>query len=310
MHCKSNTIYGVSRDDIALGLVGLDFLAMISLWIALQMHEGYENDEVEEIEGKMITGGDFTIKYMNLPPHDNLTDLKIEIWKHLEMVPSRQRPQLKRDEKFPSQLVSLHFGLTDYGAFFYQKNEGLLLKQRRIIEKKKEKAGEGQYELYDAQIAKVNKKIEKNRFALKLYEENNHTKGVAAYATFQSMEGQMRAIKAFNKGKCSRCCTLFCCRRKSIDYKYFKGTWPIVDRASEPSIIKWENLHIGKCGRCWRILFVSLISLILMAVSFTVIILAKDYETQMRNEFKANDCQSTNITPEEAETDHSLPVDD
>ena len=91
MHCKSQTIYGVSRDDLALALVGLDFLAMISLWMALQMHEGYENDEVEEIEGNMITGGDFTVKYINLPPHDNLTDLKIEIWKHFEMVTSRER---------------------------------------------------------------------------------------------------------------------------------------------------------------------------------------------------------------------------
>ena len=120
----------------------------------------------------------------------------------------------------------------------------------------------------------------------------------------------MRAIKAFNKGKCSRCCTIFCCRRKKIEHKYFKNTWPRVERAYEPSIIKWENLHIGKCGRCIRILFVSLVSLILMAVSFTVIILAKDYETQMRKEFKALDCQSTTITTEEAEIDHSLPVDD
>lgn len=54
--------------------------------------------------------------------------------------------------------------------------------------------------------------------------------------------------------------------------------WLKVKKANEPDLILWENLSVGKFARFLRILFVSIITLIIICATFYVIIMEKNKE--------------------------------
>ena len=67
-----------------------------------------------------------------------------------------------------------------------------------------------------------------------------------AFVTFKSMEGQLRCIKAYEPGRCGRCCLWARCRSKEYVDNYFLGKWLQVEKACEPSVILWENMGYNK----------------------------------------------------------------
>jgi hypothetical protein len=108
------------------------------------------------------------------------------------------------------------------------------------------------------------------------YAKQHKSQAVVCYIQMRSMNGQRKLVDRFRAGKIKRCCM----DKDKIAGRYIRGNWPEVSRAPEPTVINWENLRVGTCNRCLRVSVSVLVSILLMAASFTVIILGKQYEQQ------------------------------
>jgi hypothetical protein len=155
-------------------------------------------------------------------------------------------------------------------------DEKPMAKQKKALEKK---------------IAKVKKAKEKNEKAYKKYREKSKQQVVKAFVTFQSMEGKMRLLHLYNVSKWRRCCG-----KKAIQDRYFQGKFLDIRQPTDPSLILWENLGVGRTQRCMRILLVTLISLLLMILSFVIIIYSKNYEASLRDNFGTGSCPNFEIS--------------
>lgn len=117
------------------------------------------------------------------------------------------------------------------------------------------------------------------------YSAKNKSYGVVAYAQFQSMNGKEKFVKAIKSvGWCMRCCS------NRHNYKYLRGKWPKVQKGPEPTVIIWENLHIGGFSRCIRTSFVTLVTIALLAVSVGGIVISQYYQTEAAKNFDISQC--------------------
>ena len=66
--------------------------------------------------------------------------------------------------------------------------------------------------------------------------------------------------------------------------------------APEPSVIQWNNLRIGCFNRFLRTLIVSLLTLMLLAVSITGIVVAKYYQDTYSEKYNLNSCGTIEVT--------------
>jgi hypothetical protein len=116
------------------------------------------------------------------------------------------------------------------------------------------------------------------------YQLTSENKAIVAYVMLRSMEGKERLINAYKTGSCKRCClTYFCCKGKQFKSKYFlKKHWLNVKSAKAPDIINWENLSATKTERFFRISLTTLISLILIAATFILLLISQYYQEQLQ----------------------------
>ena len=123
--------------------------------------------------------------------------------------------------KYPSQIVNIHFGLTDYGKMHFLVNIGKQLKQRYLITARKNKVHDDkQKQKFQKQLDKIEQNIDKEVLKIKKYEEKSNSEVVNAFVTLRSMEGKERTIMAYKGGKCKRfCLTNFCCQGKRFRKK-------------------------------------------------------------------------------------------
>ena len=170
------------------------------------------------------------------------------------------------------------------------------MKKIKYLDRKKEKDSDNS-EKYQKQVAKINTQIDKQIAKIKKFRDTvKQNTAVISYTTFMSMNGQAKALNAFKIPKARRCCMIFCCSKNKLEHKYFEGRWLEVERAPEPSIINWENLAVGPCNQCVRKLFIALISIILMAASFALILIAKQEEKTARSQIPDINCNNYNVT--------------
>lgn len=99
----------------------------------------------------------------------------------------------------------------------------------------------------------------------------------------RSMEGKERAINAYRAGRCRRWCAInMCCGGKKYKEKMFMNEWLKIKEAKAPDIIKWENLQTTRGERAFRILGTSILSLVLIAGTFVLLLVAQYYQKQMQ----------------------------
>ena len=110
--------------------------------------------------------------------------------------------------------------------------------------------------------------------------DDNKSEVVNAYIMFRSMEGKERALNAFKDGFITRClCSIFCCKCNSYQRKKFHNKWLNVKTAPAPDIILWQNLKVGKCTRFLRIVTTSLVTILIVAITFAIVLMAKDFQS-------------------------------
>lgn len=57
-----------------------------------------------------------------------------------------------------------------------------------------------------------------------------------------------------------------------MEHKLFEGLWLKVEIAVSPSLIMWENLGYSRTERFFRIIFTSLVSLVLIIITMFVVL--------------------------------------
>jgi hypothetical protein len=117
--------------------------------------------------------------------------------------------------------------------------------------------------------------------------------------------------RAYNVGKCKRCCILSfgcCCsqKHKELKRKYFFKQWPRITNACDPDNIKYENLGFSKKSRVCRISFVWLIAIIMLVLSLIGIVFMKNKTEELKKSFNTDVVCPKVTTKEEAYFDQQL----
>ncbi len=58
------------------------------------------------------------------------------------------------------------------------------------------------------------------------------------------------------------------------------GKWLNVKQANAPDLILWENLRVGKGNRCFRIVFIVFVTIILIIASLGIVLVATKYQAE------------------------------
>ena len=75
-----------------------------------------------------------------------------------------------------------------------------------------------------------------------------------------------------------------------------EDSWPEVYSAPEPSVILWRNLSVGPVNRFCRTIIVSIVTLILLALSIFCIVVTKYYQDQYSAKYNLNSCGNIQVT--------------
>jgi hypothetical protein len=157
---------------------------------------------------------------------------------------------------------------------------------------------------YEKAITKLSANIDKNIGEYNKYELSHTNKAVVAYVMLRSMEGKERLIHAYRMGAFKRCClTNFCCQGKAFKSRYFMKKWLRVKNAKAPDIINWENLRTGRTERAFRITFATIVSIVLIAATFVLLLISQYYQKEMQSYSPVIDCPKTPVTQQLAYDD-------
>lgn len=155
-------------------------------------------------------------------------------------------------------------------AIYNDMKEQMREEARMKIDKSEKKQ-----EKYKSKIKKLSESIDKNVAEYNKYELSHTNKAVVAYVMLRSMEGKERLIHAYHMGAFKRwCLTSFCCQGKRFKSRLFFDEWLRVKEAKAPDIIIWENLRAGNGERASRIAFSALVSIVLIAATFVLLLVS------------------------------------
>lgn len=226
------------------------------------------------------------------------------LWNHFERLNQEVGEQYDKEDKNPNhnEIVSIYFGFKNFEKYGYLQNISQILYQVSKLEQMKEKdKNKKNIPKYDKKIQKL---LEKSETEEKKYFEHNTLESKQepriAYVTFRSIEGQIRTLSQYNKGKCRMCCEKLCMTR-AYSRTLLRGSRKIrVKQAISPELIKWENLGVSSTQRCFRVSIIWLISFILIGICFGLIVYLKNQQIELQAYSKPIECPKQEVTMEMA----------
>ena len=145
--CKSSDINFLLLDKIylkkeivAFVVVIADVAAAFIMFFLFQYLRAMQLKTNQEITEAVVQAQDFTVAIKNLPDHDNIRALKAYMWNHIENVnekdPKKKINQTSGIEQDMNQdtLMSMHYGLSDYGRMRFMLEMAELLKVKKKFE--------------------------------------------------------------------------------------------------------------------------------------------------------------------------------
>jgi len=191
---------------------------------------------------------------------------------HLEDVAASEamiNPEFSDIVKNESQIMSVHFGLTSHNIMkplveiFETVKEIKILRGKMLNDPINASKYERQsWKLYD-KVTDLKDLYYKDKISSLPNVKN-------AYVTFRSLEGQQRALQAYETKWCRRMCTEYICCMRSVFRKkklLAQGYYDIGDTVDPDNLI-WENIGSTKSSKFIRWFGALSISLMLFAVCF------------------------------------------
>eukprot|EP00347_Sterkiella_histriomuscorum_P007541 403348527 len=275
----------ISRENLGFIVVILDVAIVLSLIISLYILEKYETIEDKEINESLLKAEHFAVVIKKLPPREefnSIKELKAQLWNHLEQV-VKQEPSIQNDQNIANnqKIMNIHFGLSDFSKLKILIQIYNLIKEQLRIEVRMQLDSEKKVK-HDKDLMKVLQKIDKLVVKYQNYDLENNNHVINAYVTFRSIQGKERVV--YKK-------------------KEFLGKWLKVKPAVAPDLIIWENLKVGKAGRCFRILLISFITIVLIVGTFIIIMIGRSQQSDIKKQIPQIDCPDFDITKDQAMKD-------
>ena len=89
----------ISKELIALAIVFSDLLIGFILFFAFRFLKVFQEITENEIEESMVTANDFAVEIRGMPSHNQVLNLKADIWQWVEQINLKSQFNLK-DPKF------------------------------------------------------------------------------------------------------------------------------------------------------------------------------------------------------------------
>lgn len=118
-----------------------------------------------------------------------------------------------------------------------------------------------------------NLKLEQGNVAFVMFYKQSDNKQIIDYWKESSFETLSR-------------CTLFCLHNFMYSNRVYRGNLLRIEQAPEPSDIIWENLSVKWTVKLAKRLQTAVVTTILICMSFTLVVLIKDYEYRKYHNFK------------------------
>ena len=304
----------MSKGEVAILVVLFDLLITWTVYLAMLALKPLQQVTEQDVNGGTLSASDFTVVLsLNWFRHEEkVENLRPILWAWVESVLAKERKQdftnhqTNMKDREQNNVFNINLGLYDFGYLKYQEDMGYLLHEKKKLTKKMEimttafGLSKKSKSLVDRQV--MQSKIDKNADEIKKlqteavkmlekvkqYKERKSGQCVYAYIQFDSMNGKEKFLRAYKIGAVRRCVLKCEGRKDEISHKYLgkpkgccscgTGEWPELKGATDPSLIQWKNLGIGKIERCFRTFAVYVASIIFIVLGFIVIVLLLNWQ--------------------------------
>ena len=299
----------VDRQQVAttLGLVAAIVVVvyLIAIYLLIQM------EKAETDLFNVTSAEDFTIFIDTLPDHDDVEQLEVDLQQHLERILTHSPPVAEHNDMI--LIADINFCM-DYTEIM-----GLLKERGRYLHKlemeeyylqllgmsytqAKEGIKNGTIKLNvgwcetlspeDQNLVKCIKRIQKlirNISSLdrqitirKSYVKAD--KAVAAFVTFVTEEGKLRALREFPQSPFAHFC--------SGEEKMLNGITIKATMAPSPSDVIWENIPVSPRSRFFRIVLAMMVTLAILFLAAVAVFFTEDTSRSLSREFASVDCHT------------------
>ena len=215
--CKSDQINVFSLDKlwlkkevVALVVVCSDIGIGFLLYFLFVYLKGMQYITMHEIDEADISAKDFTVEVKNLPEHTSIRLLKTQMWTFIEQMSQQEQKELTDKvtgciDDNQNNVMNVNFGLSDYGRMRYMLKMAdlLTLQKKEEIRMTKEPHNS---ELCKKKIQEIQTRTKEQLSLMEEYSKKIKSKGIVAFAQFQSMNGKEKFLKSLRVNACLRCC--------------------------------------------------------------------------------------------------------
>jgi len=203
----------VDRASIAWIIVALDLASMASLLITMIIIPMSQERVAKFFRENVVKISDYTIHFKNLNFDNSIIYKELDDFiAHLNKIHHHENPYLLEEEDF---IYDINFPL------FNDKKIDMLRKRIQInsqIEEKEKELIKTQEDKLLEEIMKL--KREEQELGNKIREAHYDClpKINDVYITFTKQSYRNKILKAYTKGRCTRCCTICCCKFHTIKH--------------------------------------------------------------------------------------------
>jgi hypothetical protein len=208
----------MKRTDFSFVVVGIDLASMITLLISLIVITISQRNTERYFKENVVSLSDYTIHFQDLDiDQDKIYPELDNFLKHIYKVAKVEYPQFNEnliyDINYPVitnhklDLILEKNNLTQY-----------INVKRTEIMKNENTYSVSKLEKLKKNLAIMREKEKDLREKIEKYNVEKMKKVNDLYITFTSQSYRNKIIKAYNRGCCTRCCIICCCRTKTIKH--------------------------------------------------------------------------------------------
>jgi hypothetical protein len=214
----SNGQFNFKRSDFGFFVVGTDILSILVLLIGILVIGSSQKTNLQYFKDEVPEINDFTTRFKYMGFHGNKLYSEMgDLIKHIQMV-----IEIETQKKVNSSIIydiNYPFFSSNILELYIEKN--LLIEQKRKYQKLVEEAkvdNSHKLEKLQTMLHKMQAQSEINNEMIKKTKDRDTCVVNDVYFTFRVQKYNEVVARAYSKGKCSRCCLIFCCQKKKISH--------------------------------------------------------------------------------------------
>jgi len=208
----------------------------------------------KKIDEKNVTPSDFTVYAMNLPKDKNAEDIKTFFSTHKKKTWEVARINLAYDIK---HIIKKLREMMKWNSLRnYNKNKVKVLMKEKGLKEEEAKATIKNYDKVEKRTLEIAEEIEAIKKDINEKDDMDFY-CQKAFITFQTQGQAQECIKGYEMWYLTRAFffvwyRIFNCKKSKLDSRHWEGHRIVVERATEPGDVYWENLAVTDVERFFR----------------------------------------------------------